>query len=179
MLVMAIAQGCGQDDTLVECRAGALALAAFHFHIVNRSSFPINFNFGCGGHPPIDLDTAEGPLGIGSESADVCGNDCQEVLDGIEPTSCTDCGPSLTQLVEPGATMDIEWDRRVWMRHVVSPSCSGLPKQHACALGLAIGEPSIRGRLTHCEVGSSFCTEPKTIPFVADLSRDEVFIEVR
>jgi hypothetical protein len=175
---MAMAHGCGDDDASVECRAEARPATPFHFHIVNHSSSPINFNFGCGGDPPIEFDTPEGPLGIGPESADFCGNECQEVLDGIEPTSCTDCGPDLTRLVEPGASTDIEWDRRVWLRHVVPPSCSGLAKQHDCALGLAIGEQAIRGRLTHCELGS-FCTEPKIIPFDADLSRDEVVIEIR
>jgi hypothetical protein len=176
---MAIAHGCSRDDTLVECRAAASAAAPFRFHIVNRSASPINLNFGCSRDVPIEIDTPEGPLGIGLESADFCGNECQEVSKGIEPRSCTDCGPSITQLVESGATTDIEWDRRVWMEHVIPPSCSGLANWHTCALALAIGDQMIRGRLTHCEVGSSFCTKPQTIPFVADLSRDEVVIEIR
>jgi hypothetical protein len=55
-----------------------------------------------------------------------------------------------------------------------------LPNEHDCALGVAIGDQTIRGRLTRCAGESSFCVEPRTtIPFVADLSRDEVVIEIR
>jgi hypothetical protein len=92
--------GCAASDDA--CPVEAKSGKPFDFHVRNLGSSEIALRFGCSKDPPVEIDTPNGALGIGPESADDCGNTCQPVLDGVAPLSCSDCGPGITPLVAPG-----------------------------------------------------------------------------
>jgi hypothetical protein len=161
-LLFAVMPSCVTD----ECPAVAPKKGKFTFRLINRSASPQYVGFGCGGDPPIEIDTPRGPLGIGLERADFCGNSCERVLRGVKPLSCSDCGGGSGITVQPGLSTDIEWDRRVWVPATMPASCSGLDKEAQCALSVAVDATLVTGRLVLSEVH----------PFTADLSLSAVDI---
>jgi hypothetical protein len=164
------------DGSRGTCPVEAKPGAPFAFHVHNRLPGEIALGFGCGGDTPIEINTLNGTLRGGIESVDFCGNECQPVLDGKQPRSCTDCGPGITNVVAPGETFTFSWDRRVWVKGNIPPKCSGLPKDEFCGLGTALPLAVVHGMLLFCEGSSSFCSNKAGYAFDADLSRDSVDI---
>jgi hypothetical protein len=173
-LLIALTPSCGDVDD--ECPTDARAGRKFTFRLINRSASPVQISLGCGANPAIELDTPNGALRIGPESAQVCAATCERVRGGVNPSHCTDCGGGHGIIVPPELSTEIEWDRRVWVPAKLQPSCSGLPTEADCALGVAVDMKLVTGRLMLCADKSS-CLPSQNPTFVADLSLDAVNIE--
>jgi len=136
---------------------------------------------GCGAKPPIKLDTPDGELGIGSESADFCGWLCDDTYAGNPSQGCSDCGPGYADALAPGATVIVEWNRRVFIHHTAPKACAGV-EGTVRALGL-LAEPGVvtSGTLNVCfdEFGNlaGDCTGVEE-PFTIDLTAPGLAIDV-
>jgi hypothetical protein len=185
------ADGPGADDAGTDgpsaddagaCVQQVPAGATFTFHVRNDGTETRYMSFGCGGNPPIALETAQGSRGIGPESVYFCGYTCDPVFAGQSvPNGCTDCGPGVSKQLPPGATVDIAWDRRLWQQATISAACSGLPQQSICALGVAVAATMVNGAVTYCgtQPPTLSCQDPRTAAFVADLSLDAVEVSIQ
>jgi hypothetical protein len=167
---------------------GACALdpagATFTFHIHNAGSSHRWLYDGCGKNWPIVIDTPGGMLGIGPESANVCGFTCEQDYQGNPQQGCTDCGPGISVDLPAGATVDMPWDRRVYVMHSADPQCVG-GLTVSCALGVAVAPASMQaGTLTACTGGgassgsSGWCSTGEAVAFTLDTTKSEGTVEV-
>jgi hypothetical protein len=158
--------------------------SVFTFHLHSEATEARYMYFGCGHNPPISLETPQGSHGIGPESAYVCGFTCDPVFAGQAVASgCSDCGPGVTMVLAPGATIDVPWDRRFWTEVTIPSACSGLPQPSTCALGTAVDATTVNGTVGYCAVQPPTLSCPTasslTSSFVADLSLDGVDISIQ
>ncbi len=155
--------------------------AAFAFRINNVGTRELGLAYGCGKTLPIQIDTADGPRGIGAGSGDYCEIDCDTVYGGYENWGCSDCGPGSGVPLVPGEATEIPWDRRVYVAHQASAECTGHPDGNGCALGVPVGDAT-SGTLTFCtdaqSAGYCFGAE-ETVTFALDLSLNEVTIDIQ
>jgi hypothetical protein len=154
----------------------------FLFHLHNASRAMLNVTLGCSASLPIVLDTPDGQLSIGPGAVDACEYTCDLVYKGMfSPELCTDCGGGYAKALAPGATVDIAWDRRVYVKHMVVPPCA--TRAGTCALGVAVATSSAqKGTLTVCTKTDlpGYCLERdrKAVPFTIDTTPKEGTIEV-
>ena len=150
--------------------------APFTFKVTNTGTKALYLGFGCGETPPVTIVSAGGAQPISSRgTASSCDSSCDSI-DGQEHV-CSDCGPGVAKLLKQGQTVTIAWDRRTYAP--ASPSCS-------CTLGRAVTTGSIEGTLGVCDLGDfptntplGECSPTQTIPFAADLTKNELAIEVK
>src|SRR5262249_1890589 len=137
---------------------------------------------------PITLDTPSGPLGISPGPADLCEVNCDQIYAGAENNGCSDCGPGYGDSLAPGTTVDIPWDRRVYMEITADPKCSGHPSGNDCALGALAGAAVSTGTPTVCNDGlgsptggSGYCSTQaeQMVRFMFDPSKDDPTIDVQ
>jgi hypothetical protein len=162
---------------------------SFTFHVHNGGSKTLRLTYGCGDELPIQLDTPAGSLGIGSTD---CTWTCESIYDGSAamsgPFSCTDCGPGQGAALDPGATVDITWDRRVYAATNVDPSCGGGAGAQ-CMLATAV-VPAVaqKGVLTVCAEAAieggfqgacGSAADEQAHGFTIDTTGDEGTIEVQ
>ncbi len=135
---------------------------SFDFVITNTGMRDLFLVYGCGGHLPIELETIDGVVGIGPGQADYCEVSCDTVYDGYQNWGCSDCGPGYGDTLNAGATVNISWDRRVYVEHVAPASCTGNADGNNCALGKLVTAAQVSGTLTVCTdmntSGSGYCT---------------------
>jgi hypothetical protein len=109
----------------------------FTFHVHNGGTRTLRLTYGCGAELPIRLDLQDGSAEIGSGD---CSLKCDDVYDGkgttVEP-GCADCGPGMGETLAPGATVDITWDRRVYVAHSIDGTCGDIAGTN-CALPVVI-----------------------------------------
>lgn len=185
--IVTAAASCGgslkaNPDGASPCVQQVPAGADFTFHVHNDGTETRYMSFGCGGNPPITLETPQFKSGIGPESAYSCGYTCDTVFAGRSvPSGCSDCGPGVSRDLPPGATVDVVWDRRLWQQVTISAACSGLPQPSTCALGVAVAATTVNGTLTYCGLAppTLACLDPRTASFVVDLSLDAVDVSIQ
>ena len=155
---------------------------SFSIIVRNVGMRTMNLFYGCGTDYPIRLETPNGSLGIGPETADFCGVDCANVYAGESNIGCSDCGPGYFGDLAPGSEQTIRWDRRIYTTHVAPAECSGHPDGNNCALGTILPVGVYSGQLTVCttpELGTFGCGGPEPVPFQLDLATDSLVIEVQ
>ena len=156
--------------------------AAFTFHIANTGNRMLHLFYGCMQTLPITLDTKNGPLAISPGPADFCEISCDFIFGGGMNNSCSDCGPGYGADLSPGSTVDIAWDRRVYMAYTVDPACSGHATGNNCALGVLIDNSVKSGTLTVLSGGGGTTGGPTTeidVPFTFDPTADQTTIAVQ
>jgi hypothetical protein len=164
--------------------ANACALeptGAFVFHVHNAGASPLLLELGCRSALPITLATPSGRLPIGPGSVDGCGFTCDEVYSGhVTPGACSDCGGGDFLSISSGASGDIPWDRRVYIRHDVDAACS--TQTGTCALGFAVAPTTAQhGALTWCPVDqhpTGSCLAPMATEFTVDTTGADATIDV-
>jgi hypothetical protein len=172
-------EGSGGDVSCEVDRPGE----PFTFRVHNAGAAELLLPFGCGEHVPIEIETPGGAAGIGVGNASTCQVSCDTVFAGNPNPGCSDCGPGVGRLLPAGATVDIRWDRRVYVPHVADASCSGSDEGNDCALGVAVSPSATQqGALTVCTdtQGGGFCFGGSSVetPFTVDTSASEATIEV-
>jgi hypothetical protein len=165
----------------IGCPADAPPGALFTFRLKNTGTSVITLFLGCGKDPPITLHTPNGDHRIGPESAERCGFTCTETfMGGVQPGGCTDCGPGYVQMIDPGATREITWDRRMWVPGPIEQACSEQLKGSACAMGVLVTAPAINGTIEYCAAVefSPSCPAPKKADFIANLDVGSVDVSL-
>jgi hypothetical protein len=161
----------------------------FTFHVHNGGSKMLRLTYGCGAELPIQLDTQNGAAEIGSGD---CSLKCEDVYDGVATTvnpGCADCGPGMGEALAPGATVDIVWDRRVYIAHTIDGTCGDIAGTN-CALAEATAlKDAHTGVLRVCADGKTpediggvpgFCSgEEQMVNFTVNTLGDEATIEVQ
>lgn len=173
------AGGQGGGGGAVDCSLAPPG-AAFQFQIHNAGTRELSLTYGCGETLPIVIDTADGPRGIGAGSGDFCEVSCDAVYQGAGNWGCSDCGPGSGEPLLPGASVVIDWDRRVYIPHEAPAACSGHEDGNSCALGLPVGNAT-SGTLTYCLGADSQggCSDgSEAISFTMDLALSTVSIEI-
>jgi hypothetical protein len=123
----------------------------FTFHVHNVGSNALALSYGCGGTLPIMLATPGGTLGIGPGPADGCEITCASQYAGPVQEGCSDCGPGVGAALPAGGTVDIAWDRRVYVAHVADPTCVGGMAGVSCALAEAVAPTASQsGTISYC-----------------------------
>jgi hypothetical protein len=156
----------------------------FTFHVHNGGTAMLRLTFGCSDALPIDIDTPDGALAIGAGSVNTCEVKCDSVYAGTPNPGCSDCGPGIGADLAPGMTVDIQWDRRVYVAHMADVECSGSEGGNDCALGQAVAPSATqKGVLTVCSedmYGGGYCTSgmESAVPFTIDTTKNEGTIEV-
>jgi hypothetical protein len=156
----------------------------FDFLVTNIGNRDLLLTYGCGSDLPIELDTAEGPLGIGAGNADFCQVSCDQVYEGSPNNGCSDCGPGYGDVVGPGETVTIAWDRRVYVEHTAPEACSGLANGNQCALGKTV-DGKLSGTLTFCTDplanpgGYCYTGDEEQVGFTVDTDGSEMTIEIQ
>jgi hypothetical protein len=156
--------------------------AAFTFHITNTGSRMLSLFYGCMHTLPITLDTSQGALPISPGPADYCEINCDFIFAGGMNNSCSDCGPGYGANLPPGSTVDIAWDRRVYVGYKVDAACSGHPGGNHCGLGILIDNTVKSGTLTVLSGGGGTTGGPTTqisVPFTFDPTSDQTTINVQ
>ncbi len=184
--------GCGGDVTETKPAPADCSLdpagAPFTFTINNTGTRMLRLAYGCGSNFPISLATSHGTLGIGEETAEFCGVNCEIVYKGNSNFGCSDCGPGYGDDLSPGKTATIQWDRRVYQSHTAPTSCGTQdPNQNQCALGLLVKETMVTGTLNVCTdtsmgtSGDGYCGTDflDPIPITIDLSQSSAVIDVK
>jgi hypothetical protein len=158
---------------------------SFTFHVANRGTRMLRLAYGCGATLPITLDAAGGPLPISPGPASYCEVSCDYIYGGGENNGCSDCGPGYGAGLPPGATVDIAWDRRLYVETTADPTCSGHAGGNECALGTLAGPAVSSGTLTVCNGGSptsgaGYCasTDEVAVPFNFDPTASDSTIVV-
>jgi hypothetical protein len=142
--------------------------------MTNAGMETIKLFLGCGKNPPIKLHTATGDRGIGSETGSFCGTTCDEVFSNGVPSVCTDCGPGYLLTIAAGDTKEITWDRRLWDRGLIEPTCSE-KLMGECAKGVAVGTSDITGTVKYClESDPTFPCDTRQLEFATSLNVDSV-----
>jgi hypothetical protein len=159
----------------------------FKFHFHNQGMRSLNLAYGCGSFPPLFVDTATGKLPLspspGSQTSD--GLTCDAIFAGAEsPGVYSDCGPGYGASFGPGATVDLDWDRRGYDHYFVPPACSGHPTNNDCWLGHAIPASNAqKGALTICKDGAmstfGYCNSPEVVQVTFDTTGDEATVEIQ
>jgi hypothetical protein len=125
--------------------------AMFTFHVHNIGSNALALSYGCGGTLPILLATPGGTLGIGPGPADACEITCASQYAGPVQEGCSDCGPGVGAALPADGTVDIAWDRRVYVAHVADPQCVGGMSGVSCALAEAVAATATQqGTIRYC-----------------------------
>ncbi len=154
----------------------------FSFVITNTGNRTLYLPYKCGDDLPIDVITADGRRALGVIHGNPCGVTCEQVYGGYDYESCTgDCGLGVADMLEPGDTGTVVWDRRVFEAHEAPAACSGLSKTLWCAMGVRVDDDTItEARLEICayEPFGGTCTPSEEVAFDIDLSVSEVAIEI-
>jgi hypothetical protein len=163
--------------------------STFTFHLHNGGATDMGLSYGCGGTIPVMVATPGGTLGIGPGPANGCEFTCESEYKGPVQTACSDCGPGVGAPIAAGGTVDIAWDRRVYVPHVADPQCVGGQTGVNCALAQAVAPTSAQqGTLTVCTASTNngFCSSSssgggttKDIPFTVDTTASEATIQVQ
>ena len=173
----------GQDGGGGECSIDAPG-TPFTFHVHNATGSMIWLARGCGGTIPIEVQTADGLQGIGPGSGDFCEVSCDTVYQGHPVSGCSDCGPGVYNDLAVDATIDIAWDRRVFVPHMAPEACAGSPGTNSCALGVAVAPSAMQdGLLVACKAesfGGGCATEDQMmVTFTVDTNQNEATLEVK
>jgi hypothetical protein len=181
----ALESGAGGD-------AGACSIpppgSAFTFHVHNSGTRDLGLGYGCGRDQPIVLVTPTGSLGIGSESANACGFTCEQDYMGNPQQGCSDCGPGVGAALPVGATVDIAWDRRVYVTHTADPQCVGGQTNVSCALAVAVAPSQTQqGTISLCTMSASSggppgggnCAGNDPVTFTLDTTQSAGTIDVQ
>ena len=161
--------------------------SAFTFHVHNGGTRDLGLGYGCGQGQPIVLVTPAGSLGIGAESANSCGFTCEQDYQGKIQQGCSDCGPGVGAALPVGNTVDITWDRRVYVTHTADPLCVGGQTGVSCALAVAVAPTAAQqGTITLCTGGASSggpgsgnCGGDDPVMFTVDTTHSAATIEVK
>lgn len=156
---------CPQDPALPTCEVFPPG-APFTFKIHNVGERHLRLAFGCGKAIPIEVNGD--PISAGQ--VDSCELDCASVTPETPAPGCSDCGPGVGALLEPGATVEIPWNRLSYAERAYVPSCSGNPFVQTCGLGrnlvAELGPPfNLGAELTFCsDVGGEpgYCGTAET-----------------
>ncbi|MFO0755649.1 MAG: hypothetical protein U0359_04125 [Byssovorax sp.] len=155
----------------------------FTFHVHNGGASALDLTFGCGASLPIVLDTDRGAFDIGPGPSTFCENKCDAVYAGQVFEGCTDCGGGVSADLDPGKTVDIAWDRRVYDAIMVDRSCTVNDKSVYCARGTAVRPTASQtGTLTVCTSAfGSYCddSDKLSVSFTIDTTKNEGTIEVK
>jgi hypothetical protein len=162
--------------------------STFTFHVHNAGSGTMGLSYGCGGSIPITLVTPAGTLGIGPGPANGCEFTCESEYKGPVQAACSDCGPGVGAALPAGGTVDIAWDRRVYVAHTADPQCVGGQTGVSCALAQPVAPTSAQqGTLTVCTTSTNngYCGassgggSTKDVAFTADTSQTETTVQVQ
>jgi hypothetical protein len=152
----------------------------FTFHVHNNTGAVLFWSTVCGRGLPIVLDTARGTLPIAPIG--LCGVTCDDVYTrGVDPDACTDCGPGTKSSVQPGASSDIEWDRRVYAPHVYSSACGPVRfVGQSCEEGHALAPNATQtGKIRVCNSqGDPGCIGGRDVTFTIDTTKAAGTIEI-
>jgi hypothetical protein len=156
----------------------------FVFHVHNAGTQMLALAYGCGSSLPITLTTPAGILPIGPGDVSFCGFTCDSFYSGQIQEGCSDCGPGVGDSLPPGATADIQWDRRVWTGYTPDPQCVEGMMGLMCSLGSAVAPVATQdGALSVCAQGSlagaGYCSSTNTMTFTIDTTKSEGTIEVQ
>lgn len=162
--------------------------STFTFHVHNAGAGTMGLSYGCGGTIPVSLVTPGGTLGIGPGSANSCEFTCQDEYKGPVQTACSDCGPGVGATLPAGGTVDIAWDRRVYVAHTADPQCVGGQTGVSCALPQPVAATSAQqGTLTVCTTAATngYCGASsgggvsKDVAFTVDTTQAQATIDVQ
>ena len=176
----------GARDSSSACRVGQPG-SPFTFHVHNAGTRPLGLGYGCGADQPITLATQSGQLGIGAESANTCGFTCEQDYMGNIQSGCSDCGPGVGAALPVGSTVDIAWDRRVYVMSSADPACVGGQQNLSCAEAMTVAPTAAQqGTITLCTMGSSSggpgngnCYGDDPVNFTADTTGSAATLDVQ
>src|SRR5262249_2014450 len=158
------------------CPLGDPPGATFTLHLTNDGARALTLAYGCGSLPPIALVTPVGTSRTDPFDVNPCGIDCKTVYGGQGVFACPDSGPGYAASLGPGATVDLAWDRRVYVAQEIDSRCLGgqpVSSGQDCALEQAVAaSASQKGTLTICSqpsgMGGGYCSTSETVPFTMD-----------
>jgi hypothetical protein len=174
-------------DAGATCPIGDPAGAKFTLHVTNGGARALSLAYGCGALPPIALDTPTGTSQADPFGINTCGIDCKAAYGGQGVGACSDCGPGYGAALDAGATVDLTWDRRVYVAQEIVSACVGgqpIPSGVSCALEQAVPpSASQKGTLTICAkpsgLGLGYCSTTEPVPFTIDTTGAEATIQVK
>jgi hypothetical protein len=154
----------------------------FTFHVHNAGTSNLIVDLGCGATSPFTLDSPAGTLGAGPGNADTCELSCDKIYAGLAvPGGCTDCGGGVQRTLAPGYTVDVPWDRRLYVERAVDPQCSA-NASGMCALGIAVAPTTTqKGTVTTCPVDqhpTGSCLQPLITTFTVDTTGLDATVDV-
>jgi hypothetical protein len=178
------------DSNIVSCQIDPKGMFTFHVH--NAGTETLAWDLGCSKSLPIVLHLPDGDLPTGPGAVDVCEFTCELVYSGqVAPGGCTDCGPGYSGSAAPGASKDIVWDRRVYTRSTVDPTCGasgGVSQSATCALGHAVAPSATQSGtisvcpgtavLGHCMANGQYIDFHK-VEFTVDTTGTDAVIDVQ
>jgi hypothetical protein len=156
-------------------------VGSYVFHVHNGAAVPRYWFTYCGKALPLILDTPAGALPAGPGTIGSCGFTCDKLYADptYPPYGCTDCGGGTWIRVQPGETVDIAWDRRVYSAHTLEAPCSPWSGQ-TCAMGKTVARSTAQTGTIH--VCDSYvivsCNGPHDVPFTVDTTKNEGTIEL-
>jgi hypothetical protein len=159
---------------------------AFKFHIHNKGTRKLQLNYSCGYTPSMYIDTVSGSMPVEPAPGSNMSNGlmCDPIFQGgSAPSAYGDCGLGYGAILDPGTTVDFDWDRRVYEQFSVPAECSGHPNDNGCWLGTAVAPKKAQtGVFNICPHQSmteySYCPDEEKTPVTFDSTGDEVTIEV-
>lgn len=174
-------------DGSAACALGDPAGTTLTLHVKNDGARALTLAYGCGALPPLTLVTPAGTRDTGPFGINTCGVDCKAAYAGQGVGACSDCGPGYGASLGAGATVDLAWDRRVYVAQTIESSCVGgqpVPVDQSCALEQSVApSASQQGTLTICTqpsgMGTGYCSKTETVPFTIDTTGTEATIHVQ